>query len=463
MRTAAIVALTTWLIGWSAMASASAAQGKISWLSDWRQARDTAQDQQRLVLLHFYSDNCPPCRRLETHVFNRPEVIRAVGSGYIPVKINVDQHPELAKFYRVQQWPTDVIVAPNGREVSRSTPSPQDPNQYIALLDKVRAHHATGRDVPPQQQQQIASRPRRNDLAAFDMNHGQGYNSEEGGYQDVAAAGRQSWAGYEHRGDSHQGASAHGHSDYAAGPVPSANGFADGSHHGGQHAAPRGTDPSYAAEPGYGADGGYGAAPQGSYNGQTYADQTYAGQMQNSGGSQPGYGNQQPYAGQPGFGGPQGFEQQNAFDASQQPPYTSAQDGYGAPGTTPAQSDQESPRFTMDGYCPVTLVLMNEWAPGDLKWGATHQGRTYLFTSREYRDQFLADPGRFAPVLSGYDPVRFAESGQLVDGKRKHGVFYGNMIYLFADEASLNRFSKHPQLYVSQLRQAAQNQAGLVR
>lgn len=117
----------------------------------------------------------------------------------------------------------------------------------------------------------------------------------------------------------------------------------------------------------------------------------------------------------------------------------------------------------MEGYCAVTLVLMNEWARGDRQWGAEHEGRIYLFTSREFRDQFLADPYRFAPVLGGFDPVRFMETGQFVDGKRKHGVFYANTIYLFHDEVALNRFSKQPDFYVAQLRQAMASQRGAMR
>ena len=109
----------------------------------------------------------------------------------------------------------------------------------------------------------------------------------------------------------------------------------------------------------------------------------------------------------------------------------------------------------MDGFCPVTLVDQGKWQRGDTRWGAVHEGQTYLFTSQQGQQQFLASPDTFAPILSGFDPVRFAESGQLVPGKREHGVFFGNRIFLFADEVALKRFSEHTDYYMDRVRQAS--------
>ena len=110
----------------------------------------------------------------------------------------------------------------------------------------------------------------------------------------------------------------------------------------------------------------------------------------------------------------------------------------------------------MDGYCPVSLVEKSTWTKGDVRWGANHRGRTYLFTSATEQARFLASPDRYAPVLSGNDPVRYSERGELVAGSRKHGVFYHNQVYLFADEASLERFWGSPERFANIVRQAMQ-------
>lgn len=43
-------------------------------------------------------------------------------------------------------------------------------------------------------------------------------------------------------------------------------------------------------------------------------------------------------------------------------------------------------------------------------------------------------------MLSGYDPVIYAEENRLVEGKREHGVFSGGRVYMFANEDTLISF-----------------------
>ena len=95
-------------------------------------------------------------------------------------------------------------------------------------------------------------------------------------------------------------------------------------------------------------------------------------------------------------------------------------------------------------------------APGDRRYRAIHRGRTYLFTGPEQQRTFFKDPDRYAPVISGNDIVQAMEKGQAVPGKREHGVFYNGHIFLFADEVSLDKFSKNPAFYANQALEAIQ-------
>ena len=115
------------------------AAGKVPWVDDVDQARQLARQHQRLVLMHFWSPNCPPCRRLEQRVLNRPEVVRAIATNYVPVKVNVNENKALAAQYRVTKWPTDVIVTASGKEVYRGV-SQQDPIRFVSTMDQVAAH-----------------------------------------------------------------------------------------------------------------------------------------------------------------------------------------------------------------------------------------------------------------------------------------------------------------------------------
>jgi thiol-disulfide isomerase/thioredoxin len=117
-------------------ASLAAAQDQVPWAPDYPTACKAAESSNRLVLLHFFSDDCPPCRVVETQVFTQPQVAAAIAKNYVPLKVHARLAPELARRYQVDRWPTDVIVTPGGLEVQRSI-SPQSPEQYIAFVDAV--------------------------------------------------------------------------------------------------------------------------------------------------------------------------------------------------------------------------------------------------------------------------------------------------------------------------------------
>ena len=132
------------------------AQTRIPWLQNLQEAQQIANQERRLVLIHFYSDTCPPCRRLEQVVFPNPEVCRAMSMNYVPVKINGERARDTAKQFQVDRWPTDVIADAQGRVVYK-TVSPQDPARYAQLLNAVAADFratmapvaAAGRASPP--------------------------------------------------------------------------------------------------------------------------------------------------------------------------------------------------------------------------------------------------------------------------------------------------------------------------
>jgi YHS domain-containing protein len=97
------------------------------------------------------------------------------------------------------------------------------------------------------------------------------------------------------------------------------------------------------------------------------------------------------------------------------------------------------------------------WKKADPKYGAIHRGRTYLFVSENAQRKFLANPDGFAPVLSGCDPVRFARTGELVEGKREYGLVTpgpDKRIFLFADEQALKVFESNPGEFAEAARQA---------
>lgn len=94
------------------------------------------------VLLDFYSDNCPPCRRM------MPVIAQFEAGGYPVQKVNVDRQPQVAQQYGVQCWPTFLMLA-DGREVGRLQ-GMQTADQILALYQRA--------GFSPLQQQAAATR-----------------------------------------------------------------------------------------------------------------------------------------------------------------------------------------------------------------------------------------------------------------------------------------------------------------
>lgn len=108
----------------------------------------------------------------------------------------------------------------------------------------------------------------------------------------------------------------------------------------------------------------------------------------------------------------------------------------------------------LEGYCPVTVAERGAWIEGRAQWGVRHRGRTYLFAGPEQQKAFLADPDRFAPALSGDDPVLAFESGRSEPGRRTFGVTYQSRMYLFASPETRAAFAADPSRYTARVQNA---------
>ena len=126
--------------------------------------------------------------------------------------------------------------------------------------------------------------------------------------------------------------------------------------------------------------------------------------------------------------------------------------------STPSQQATDlppgSPAVALDGFCPVQLTENERWDPGDRRWYAIHDGRTYLFAGPEERSRFLANPARYAPVQRGDDIVKLKDEGKHVAGSRMHGAWFRGKVYLFVSEDSYQQFDKNPFRFVSTTEEA---------
>jgi thiol:disulfide interchange protein len=83
----------------------------------WRKTLDEAKHEsatsRKPVLAYFTASWCGPCTRMREVTWPDKRVEAAL-AAYVPVKIDVDQHPDLARQFEVDGIPRLQVIAPDG-------------------------------------------------------------------------------------------------------------------------------------------------------------------------------------------------------------------------------------------------------------------------------------------------------------------------------------------------------------
>lgn len=117
---------------------ANAAEG---WSRDFDSARAEAVRLNKPLLIHFYADWCGPCRQMEHNVLNQQSVLREIGRSVIAVKVDADDHPQLAARYAIQALPADVFAEPDGRKLMEAT-GYRGTREYVTSMTRAATRYA---------------------------------------------------------------------------------------------------------------------------------------------------------------------------------------------------------------------------------------------------------------------------------------------------------------------------------
>jgi YHS domain-containing protein len=100
----------------------------------------------------------------------------------------------------------------------------------------------------------------------------------------------------------------------------------------------------------------------------------------------------------------------------------------------------------LGGYCPVCLHNGKK-VMGKMEYRATYDGITYLFPSEKARQAFVAEPGKYTPVMNGDCTVCQKEMGKSVPGNVDYSLVHDGRLYVFPGEKQLEMFEKNPAKY----------------
>ena len=392
------------------------AQQPVRWETSLENAQRLAGQSNKLVLIYFWAQWCPVCKRMEAEILDQQQVANALNANYVLVKINADHFPATAKQYGVTHLPTTVVITPQGQ-----------------MLDSMRGRVEAGPYLDRLNQVAVTAKQNAAAFAQMSAARAPAVASQPVPMQNPPA------------GQTPNNPPALGQWPQPAAPVNPSN-----------TAQP----PLVAAAPAYGNQTPLpAAAPANAARLNTAPSNATPPWVA----SAPALGSQYwPQGAQPTV--QPALTQPNMQPATQAAAPPTTQPSI-PPFNAPALQGQVAPAFKgdpskgLDGFCPVTLCEKQQWVPGDRRWGLFHRGRTYLFAGPEELKRFNADPDRYAPVISGNDVVLAADQGRSVPGMREHGVFFGNRVFLFSSEESLEKFAKNPNNYANQALEALRSGA----
>jgi YHS domain-containing protein/thiol-disulfide isomerase/thioredoxin len=434
----------------------------VHWRNNLDAAKIEAAQSGRLVLLHFWSNSCGPCKTLEKSVFSLSQVGAAIESQYVPVKVDVTFSPALAGQFRIEKVPTDVILSPQGSHVS-TLPSPLTAPAYLAGLANI------ARDYSRKSSNQFAMQTGLVPTAKLNSAY-----AHLAATQTAQQAGAVTQSPIQQVGSAQYQATrnaampqAHPNAGVLGGSGPNRSVMAGTNANMSRAINPNPTVPANAMPRSY--RNQYVAVqqpPAGTvdrYQNRTMppatSSQVMTAKSQTIQMSAPRIAaTQTPIPQSPPHQAPNA----EALASRSPPQVASAPGGISSPQTSLAAAASNSPQLPsgspplgFDGYCPVSLKFdKSRWIPGNVQFGVIHRGRTYLCAGEQQRQQFLANPDAFSPVFSGMDPVLLLDTNQSVQGKRKYGYEYRGAFYLFSCEETMLKFKNKHDHYAASVRQA---------
>jgi uncharacterized protein YyaL (SSP411 family) len=129
----------------------------IEWLPWSADAFARAAREGRPVLLSITAAWCRACHEMDRTTYADPQVAALVRDGFIPVRVDADQRPDVNERYNLGGWPTTAFLTPHGDMITGGTFVPAD--RMPAVLARVAAAFAAAQAAGPRLADAVAAAP----------------------------------------------------------------------------------------------------------------------------------------------------------------------------------------------------------------------------------------------------------------------------------------------------------------
>lgn len=124
----AVTWLASFTVSVASLAAPAFANTLEGWSTDLDKALADAKASKKSVLVEFTgSDWCPPCIAMRKNVFSKKEFVQAASKNFILVELDfpksdkalADKNKPLAEKYKIEGFPTVILLNSEGKEFNR--------------------------------------------------------------------------------------------------------------------------------------------------------------------------------------------------------------------------------------------------------------------------------------------------------------------------------------------------------
>ena len=112
-------------------------KSSIDWVTEYDIAVQKARQQNKPMLLAFYKPNAPMVTPTFQQTYTNPEVKQFVETNFIPVLINVDEQPDLARKFNIDYYPTHYVKHPDREKLFGPRLGWDPPSLFIKEMTKL--------------------------------------------------------------------------------------------------------------------------------------------------------------------------------------------------------------------------------------------------------------------------------------------------------------------------------------
>ena len=118
LPTRLLIAVALGLAAWSGLAVAEPVSPAFQDLT-FEAAATKAAAEQKIVFIDFFTTWCAPCKMLDTTTWQDAKIVDLLQAKAVALKLDAEKEKDLAARYKIQAYPTLLLLKPDGMEIDR--------------------------------------------------------------------------------------------------------------------------------------------------------------------------------------------------------------------------------------------------------------------------------------------------------------------------------------------------------